>query len=67
MADNKKTFRFASTAGFYVEIGDVKCRVSKSSAKFFADWVGERAGRVKLADPGQQRSVLRYHDQASRF
>jgi hypothetical protein len=67
IADNKKTFRFASTAPYYVEIGEVKRRVSKASAKFFLDWVAERAGRVKLSDPDQQRSVLRYHDHANKF
>jgi hypothetical protein len=67
IADNRKTFRFASTAPFYVEIGEVERRVSKTSAKFFLDWVAERAGRVKLSDSDQQRSVLRYHGQARRF
>jgi hypothetical protein len=67
IADNNKTFCFASTAPFYVEIGEVKRRVSKASAKFFLDWVAERAGRVRLSDPDQQRSVLRYHDHANKF
>ena len=67
IADNEKTFRFASTAPFYVEIGDVKNRVSKASAQFFLDWTRERMGRVKVDDPGQRNEVLRYHTFAERF
>ena len=42
IADNPKTFRFASTAPFYVEIGEAKRRVNRTSAQFFLDWVRER-------------------------
>lgn len=36
IADNPKTFRFASTAPFFVEIG-ARERISKASARFFLD------------------------------
>jgi hypothetical protein len=67
ITDNPKTFRFASTAPYYVEIGTTKRRVSKSSAKFFLEWVKERAARVKLDDADQRREVLKYHDAAEKF
>src|SRR5205823_6462221 len=67
IAENADTFRFASTAPFYVEIGDVKHRVSKSSAQFFLDWLQERAGRVKVDDPAQRREVLEHHAAARKF
>jgi hypothetical protein len=67
IADNDKTFRFASTAPFYVEIGDVKNRVSKATAKFFLDWTRERMGRVKIDDRTQREEVLRYHLRAEKF
>ena len=67
IADNPKTFRFASTAPFYVEVGDAKHRVSKRSARFFLDWVRERAGRVTLEDRDQHREVLQYHTAAEKF
>ncbi len=69
IANDQRTFRFASTAPFYVEIGDVKNRVSKQSASFFLDWVNERYKRVgdKLKDPAQLREVLSYHDRARTF
>ena len=67
IADEPKTFRFASTAPFYVEVGDAKRRVSKSSAKFFLAWVKERAERVKLEDADQRREVLKHHTAAEKF
>ena len=68
VAENPKTFRFASTAPFYVEVGDAKRRVSKSAAKFFLEWVKERAARVKLLEDGKQRAeVLKHHTAAEKF
>ena len=69
IADNPRTFRFASTAPFYVEIGPAKRRVSKASAKFFLDWVEQRIQRVSgsLRDESQRREVLAYHEQAKKF
>jgi len=67
IADKPKTFRFASTAPYYVEVWDAKRRVSKRSAKLFLAWVRERTGRVKLDDPEQRREVLKYHAAAEKF
>ena len=66
ITDNSKTFRFASTAPYYVEIGATR-RISKASAQFFLDWVRQRAQRVKLTDPVQRQEVLQYHEMAERF
>jgi hypothetical protein len=66
IAENRKTFRFASTAPFYVEVGAAKRRVSKSAAKFFLEWVKERAARVKL-DAKQRGEVLKHHRGAEKF
>ncbi len=67
VADNSKTFRFASTAPWYVEAGQVKRRVSRSSAKFFRDWTGERIERVKVADPLKKAEVLEPHRRAQDY
>ena len=67
VAENPKTFRFASTAPFYVEVGEAKRRVSRAAVKFFLEWVKERAARVKLEDVGQRREVLKYHTAAEKF
>lgn len=69
IAPNEKTFRFASTAPFYVEIGDSKRRISRSSAKFFLEWLDERIARVplKLKDEKQLAEVLEPHRKAREF
>ncbi len=67
IADNSKTFRFASTAPFYVEIGENKRPVRKASAQFFLDWTRERIRRVKVEDAAQREEVLQPHRQAEKF
>ena len=66
-AESDKTFRFASTAPFYVETGDAKRRISRASAKFFLDWVDERRGRIKETDEKKRAEVLKFHDEARTF
>lgn len=61
-----KTYRFALTAPYYVEIGYVPT-VSKQSSQYFLDWLTERARRITLP-PGEQRdSVLEPFRQARDF
>jgi hypothetical protein len=67
IADNKKTFRFASTAPFYVEIGANKQRISKAAAAFFLAWARERMGRIQLNDETERREVLSHHLRAEKF
>jgi hypothetical protein len=67
MADVPGTFRFASTGPFYVEVGSPSRRVSKASAQFFLDWVRERMGQIKFADPRQQDEVTQPHRRAEQF
>lgn len=66
VTNNPKTFRFATTGPYYVEIGYER-RVSKASAQFFLDWVFERARRIKLVDGDQQQEVMAYHKAARDF
>ena len=66
VTDNAKTYRFASTAPWYVEFGD-KPRISKQSAQFFLDWTNERAEKLKLADADQRREVLAFINQSREF
>jgi len=56
---NPKTYRFASTGPWYVEIGDR--RISRKAAQFFFDWVYERARRIELPAGEQRDAVLKYH------
>ncbi len=64
--DLAKTYRFAMTGPYYVQIG-YQPRISRRSAQFFLDWVDERARQIKLDDPAQQAAVLQYHREAREF
>ncbi len=61
-----KSYRFASTGPYYVQIGEQR-RISKEAASFFSDWVEERARRVKISDPQQRAEVLKYHRAARKY
>jgi hypothetical protein len=64
--DVGKTYRFAMTAPYYVEIGP-QPRISKKAAQFFLDWVYERAKQIKLNNPEQQDEVITLHRKARDF
>ncbi len=66
VTDHPRTYRFASTGPYYVEIGD-QPRISRRAAEFFADWVVLRAREIDLPDPQQRESVIRYHRAARDF
>ncbi len=69
IADVDHTFRFASTAPWYIESESVPRRISKRSSQFFFDWVEERMERVRknVQDEAQLMSVLEAHQRAQRF
>ena len=66
VADHPKTFRFASTGPYYVEIGD-RPRISRESAEFFRHWIDQRIAGLKLDEPQQRTEVMAYLDRARRF
>ena len=63
ITNNQETFRFASTGPYYVQIGQ-QPRISRMAAKFFNDWVEERARRLKLDDPAKRAEVIEFHRRA---
>ena len=67
IADVPHTFRFASTAPYYVEIGENKRYLSRRSIRFFLDWLDERVQRIRIEDAKKHRQVLDYHRQARQF
>ena len=66
VTDLPKTYRFAMTGPYYVEIGRQR-RISRGAVQFFIDWVYERARQIDLTDPRQKREVLQWHRQARDF
>ena len=66
IADIDFTFRFASSAPFYVEVGDTPRTVHRESVQFFLDWIDERNRQIALPD-GQKEEVMKLHDRARAF
>jgi hypothetical protein len=69
ITDVENTFRFASTAPWYVETNDAQHHVSRASVQFFLDWIDERIERVKsnVNDPSELQPVLVWHERARKF
>ena len=69
ITDLAHTFRFASTAPYYVEIDPARTRVSRRSVQFFLDWIDERIARIpnKLDDPDKLAEVLAFQKTAKSF
>ena len=65
ITDKQNTFRFASTAPFYVGNSPVK----RDAAQFFLDWTKERIERVKanVRNPEHRKSILVWHEKAKSF
>jgi hypothetical protein len=62
----EKTYRFASSGPYYVQIG-YEPRISRTSAQFFLDWATERAGQIKLKDADERRQVSELHEAAIEY
>jgi hypothetical protein len=69
IANNTQTFRFASTAPYYVAAVDSVPAISRRSASFFVEWVAERIALLEQAElPAAERAgVLAAHEEARRF
>jgi len=69
IADRKDTFRFASTAPFYVEFEARPRRISHAAVQFFIDWIGERMSQIQQGtmDSDKLASVMRFHREAMNF
>jgi hypothetical protein len=69
IADVPHTFRFASTAPWYVEIDGQKQKPNRESCEFFQQWTEERIDflRTKLTTDEERREVLPVHEAARRF
>jgi hypothetical protein len=50
-----RTFQFASTAPFYIEVAGAERRVSRHAAEFFERWVSERIALIRNGGAGQPR------------
>jgi hypothetical protein len=70
VADVPHTFRFASTAPWYVEIGGQPLKPQRASARYFIDWCNERLARLEsqAAPPAAEKEqVLQPWREALKF
>ncbi len=67
VTDLRKTYRFAMTAPYYVQIG-AQPRISRGGVRFFLDCVYQRARQIrKMEDPAQRARIMQAHRQARDF
>ena len=66
VAENNTTFRFGSTAPYYVEIGG-KPRISRLAAEFVLDWVESRLNAVEKAGTAADPAIRAELQSARRF
>jgi hypothetical protein len=69
IADVNHTFRFATTAPWFVEAPGAQHHISRESVQFFLAWVEERAQRIKanVEDESRLEQVLVWHEAARQF
>lgn len=69
VTDESNTYRYATTAPYYVEIG-YRPRISRKSAQFFVDWCRERMQflqMAKLDDEKHRQELLGYWRRAEEY
>lgn len=66
VAETTRTFRFASTGPYYVEIGG-QPHISRKSAAFFLDWVHQRAAQLDRRGRDEESDVVSYYQHAREF
>jgi hypothetical protein len=66
VTDVLRTYRFASTGPYYVDIGN-RPRISKASAQFFLDWVNERVAKLEAENAAEFKSVAENYLAARKY
>lgn len=67
ICQNKEGFRFASTAPYYVEIGDEKKRISRSSVEFFIAWMDKARKGIKASEQKHKNEIDESYEVAKKF
>lgn len=67
VTDVEETYRFATSAPWYVEIGEQPKRVSKVSAHFFLDWLNERREAIEKKGVALSAEAKKAWDSATEF
>ena len=67
LTENKKVYRFAMTAPFYVEIGDNPKYIDKKSVEFFLNWAEQAAKRNPETDTEKRKVYDNYSKKTITF
>lgn len=67
VTDVDKTYRFASSGPYYVEIGDEPRRISRAAAQYFLDWTIERIAMLEASKKKGPKTDLEPYQQAMEF
>ncbi len=70
ITDNSKTYRYATTAPYFVDVG-YHPRISRASVQFFLDWTNKRAEEIaaaaKSVDSAAAQTAMKYAQQAQAY
>jgi hypothetical protein len=66
VTDNTKTYRYATTAPYFVEVG-YQARISRSAAQFFLDWTNKRAEEVSAVGSDASGAAKQYVESAQTY
>ncbi len=71
ICDVPRTFRFASTAPFYVELDGKRSTIHRADVEYFLHWIEERKQRLRSGPPklaeDELEAVLAPHEEAEAF
>jgi len=67
LTENTKTYRFAMTAPYYVEIGNSPKRIDKESVEFFLNWAKEAAKQNHETEPKKRMLFDKYSKETLNF
>jgi hypothetical protein len=66
VTSHPKTYRFASSGPFYVEIGE-QPRISRQAVRFFVEWMRQREAALEHSLPEELEQLRKLHAGARRF
>ncbi len=67
LTENTKTYRFAMTAPYYVEIGNSPKRIDKESVEFFLNWAKEAANQNPETEQKKRLLFDKYSKETLKF
>ena len=67
LTENNKTYRFAMTGPYFVEIGNTPKQINKESVEFFLNWAKEAAKQNPETEPKKRELFDKYSKETLKF